>query len=113
MDIRELFRILVKEKGSDLIIKADGCPAMRVQGAVKFVSETRIPEAFAQALADKVIPPKQKARFEAEGEADCSYSIEGVGRFRANLFQYLDLRLPDCTALNLWEHLKLIGGIHG
>jgi twitching motility protein PilT len=87
MDIRELFRILVKEKGSDLIIKADGCPAMRVQGAVKFVSETRIPEAFAQALAEKVIPPKQKARFEAEGEADCSYSIEDVGRFRANLFR--------------------------
>lgn len=33
--------------------------------------------------------------------------------FRANLFRYLDLRLPDCMALNLWEHLKLIGGIDG
>lgn len=33
--------------------------------------------------------------------------------FRANLFRQFDLRLPDCPALNLWEHLKLIGGSHG
>jgi hypothetical protein len=33
--------------------------------------------------------------------------------FRANLFRYLDLRLPDSYALNLWEHLKLIGGSDG
>lgn len=33
--------------------------------------------------------------------------------FRANLFRSLDLRLPDCSTLNLWEHLKLIGDIYG
>ena len=38
---------------------------------------------------------------------------EDVRCFRANLFRYLDLRLPDCSALNLWEHLKLIGGVYG
>ena len=46
MDYRELFRILVKQKGSDLIIKANGCPAMRVQGQIKFVSETKRPAAL-------------------------------------------------------------------
>jgi hypothetical protein len=38
---------------------------------------------------------------------------EDIRCFRANLFRYLDLRLPECTALNLWEHLKLIGGVNG
>jgi hypothetical protein len=33
--------------------------------------------------------------------------------FRANLFRYLDVRLPEFSTLNLWEHLKLIGGNHG
>ena len=28
METRELFRILVKDKGSDLIIKSNGCPAI-------------------------------------------------------------------------------------
>jgi len=87
METRELFRILVKENGSDLIIKSNGCPAMRVQGRVKFVSESRVPESFAANLAGNVIPDKLKARFEAEGEIDCSYSVEGVGRFRANVFR--------------------------
>lgn len=40
-------------------------------------------------------------------------TTEDVDCFRANLFRYLDLRLPECAALNLWEHLKLIGGLHG
>jgi twitching motility protein PilT len=87
MDFRELFRILVKEQGSDLIIKAGGCPAMRVQGRVKFVSETPVPDVFAQALADKVIPERLRTRFDEEGELDCSYTVEGVGRFRANIFR--------------------------
>ena len=68
MDTRELFRILVKEKGSDLIIKANGWPAMRIQGKIKFVSESKVPDAFAQTMAEEVIPDKLKPRFERDGE---------------------------------------------
>jgi hypothetical protein len=42
-----------------------------------------------------------------------SLTPDDVRCFRANLFRYLDLRLPECQVLNLWEHLKLIGGTHG
>lgn len=42
-----------------------------------------------------------------------SLTPDDVRCFRANLFRYLDLRLPGCSALNLWEHLKLIGGVNG
>lgn len=38
---------------------------------------------------------------------------DDVRCFRSNLFRHLDLRLPENSALNLWEHLKLIGGING
>jgi twitching motility protein PilT len=87
MDTRELFKILVKERASDLVIKAGGWPAMRVQGRIKFVSESRVPDAFIQALADEVIPAKLRARFDEDGEVDCSYMVESVGRFRANVFR--------------------------
>jgi len=40
-------------------------------------------------------------------------TTEDVRCFRAILFRHLDLRLPECEVLNLWEHLKLIGGLHG
>ncbi|MHC4959492.1 MAG: type IV pilus twitching motility protein PilT [Planctomycetota bacterium] len=87
MEYRELFRILVKDQGSDLIIKSSGCPAMRIQGHVKFVSETPVPTAFAEMLAEEVIPEGLRDRFERSGELDCSYAVEGVGRFRANIFR--------------------------
>jgi len=41
-----------------------------------------------------------------------SLTPDDVRCFRANLFRYLDLHLVECSALNLWEHLKLIGGPH-
>jgi len=42
-----------------------------------------------------------------------STTPDDIRYFRANLFQHLDLRLSDCSSLNLWEHLKLIGGNYG
>jgi hypothetical protein len=56
------------------------------------------------------------SRYRAE-DAIPSFALnvtpDDIRCFRATLFRHLDLRLPDCSALNLWEHLKLIGGIHG
>lgn len=40
-------------------------------------------------------------------------TAEDAKCFRANLFRYLDVRLPEHAAPNLWEHLKLIGGLDG
>ena len=87
MDTQELFKILVKEQASDLIIKANACPAIRVQGRIKFISESRIPEAFAESLADQVLPETMREQFQRTGEADTSYEIDNVGRFRANIFR--------------------------
>jgi hypothetical protein len=39
-------------------------------------------------------------------------NLEDIKFFRATLFRKFDLRLPDNTSLNLWDHLKLIGGIN-
>jgi twitching motility protein PilT len=60
---------------------------MRIQGKIKFVSETKVPDAFAQGMAEEVVPDKLKPRFERDGEVDCSYEVPGVGRFRANVFR--------------------------
>ncbi|MHC4670525.1 MAG: type IV pilus twitching motility protein PilT [Planctomycetota bacterium] len=111
MDTRELFRILVKERGSDLIIKSNGCPAMRIQGKIKFVSESPVPEPFIQGLLAEVVPVKLRPRFERDGEVDCSYTVENIGRFRANIFRqqgtlclvfrHIHEVVPTMTSLNL------------
>lgn len=38
---------------------------------------------------------------------------EDLEVFRATLFRAFDLRLPERRALNLWEHLKLVGEPNG
>jgi len=123
MDTRELFRILVKERASDLIIKADACPCMRVQGRIKFVSDSKIPGAFAQALVENVIPAPLRPRFEKNGEVDCSYVVEDVGRFRANVFRqqgklclvfrHVNDEVPELEELNLpIRQLQQLAALH-
>jgi len=123
MDTRELFKILVKEKGSDLVIKANGWPAMRIQGKMKFVSENKVPDAFAQVMAEEVIPDQLKPRFERDGEVDCSYEVSGVGRFRANVFRqqgrlclvfrHINESIPAMKDLHLPERqLQQLAALH-
>jgi Tfp pilus assembly ATPase PilU len=38
--LKELLRLMVKERASDLILKAGGCPAMRVAGVIRFIGDT-------------------------------------------------------------------------
>ncbi|MEE8106577.1 MAG: PilT/PilU family type 4a pilus ATPase [Planctomycetota bacterium] len=87
METTELFKILVRERASDLIIKCQACPAIRVQGRIKYISESLVPEAFAESLLEEVLPATLRDQFERTGEADSSYEIDGVGRFRANIFR--------------------------
>jgi hypothetical protein len=53
------------------------------------------------------------SRYRAEDSIPTFYlslNPDDIKFFRATLFRKFDLRLPDNTSLNLWDHLKLIGG---
>ena len=51
--LKELLHIMTKEQASDLIIKAGGCPAMRVSGVIRFLGDTPLThEVMKQYLAD-------------------------------------------------------------
>src|SRR5690606_13294073 len=39
------------------------------------------------ALLEPIIPPANRAQFESEDDTDFAYAIEGLARFRANLFR--------------------------
>jgi hypothetical protein len=54
----------------------------------------------------------QMRKFESIPTFFLNLNLEDIKFFRATLFRKFDLRLPDNTSLNLWDHLKLIGGIN-
>ena len=40
--LRDFLRIMVKENASDLVLKANGCPAVRVAGVIRFLGDQPI-----------------------------------------------------------------------
>jgi twitching motility protein PilT len=86
--IDRLFRRLVEEKASDLHLSSNETPMIRKDGDMKRLSgESPLDAAQLSALLDPIIPDTNRAQFENEDDTDFAYAIEGLARFRANLFR--------------------------
>jgi len=81
-------KTLVEREGSDLHVKVDSPPIARMHGEL-------IPlEGFGQLSSEdterafkEIAEPRSLAEFEEDGEADFSYALGGVSRFRVNCFK--------------------------
>jgi twitching motility protein PilT len=89
----QLLQACVYNEGSDLHIKADSPPLVRIHGDLLPLDiDPTAPEPVALTadevrwLCFSVLTDIQKARFEEELELDFAYEIKGLARFRANLF---------------------------
>ena len=49
--LRDFLRIMVKENASDLILKTNGCPAVRVAGVIRFLGDTPLPSDLMRSFA--------------------------------------------------------------
>ena len=79
---------LVALGGSDLHLKVGAAPSVRVHGGLDALEgyEALRPEDTEEILRE-IIPQQLTGEFESEGEADFSYAVPGVGRFRVNAFR--------------------------
>jgi twitching motility protein PilT len=88
-DIDAALRYVVEREGSDLHVKVPSPPMARIHGELRAVegAEPLSPD-DTQAALDHVLSAEHlRAEFDAEGEADFSYEIEGLSRFRVNAFR--------------------------
>jgi twitching motility protein PilT len=86
--VEDLAKMLVARGGSDLHLKVGASPAVRVHGELRGLEGHGVlrPEDTERMLRE-VLPQKLAGDFEAEGEADFSYAVSGLGRFRVNAFR--------------------------
>ena len=61
-ELRDFLRLMVKESASDLVLKAGGCPAVRVAGSVRFLGDQPLPAALVRSRV-------RRARPESAGDA--------------------------------------------
>src|SRR3989338_6509918 len=86
MTLPELLQKVVEVDGSDLHLTTRTPPQIRVHGHLERLEGPDLTPADTKQLAYSVLTDAQKKRFEETLELDFSFGIQGVGRFRCNLF---------------------------
>lgn len=86
-DLSSLLFLMVREEASDLIVKTGSCPAIRVEGKIRFVADQPTDAEFATRMMAEILDERMQEHFYEHGEVDTSYHVPGIGRFRANVFR--------------------------
>ncbi len=84
--MRELLEEMVSKNASDLHITAGLPPQLRVDGNVLSTEFAVLNGDDTRRLAYSILNEEQKKRFEDERELDFSFGVQGISRFRANVF---------------------------
>ncbi|MCP4146869.1 MAG: type IV pilus twitching motility protein PilT [bacterium] len=88
MNIDDLLKIAVERKASDLHLKVGNHPVLRVDGLLNpLVELKRLMPEDTIAMAAAMMNKGQKEKFKSDHEIDMAYSVQGLGRFRCNVFQ--------------------------
>ena len=119
--MRDLLKLMVEKKGSDLFITVGFPPAMKAQGKLTPISKTALTADNTKAMAYAVMNDKQLKEYEATKECNFAVAPAGIGRFRANAFiqqgyrgvvmRTIETEVPNMDKLRLPEVLK-IGRAH-
>ena len=86
--LNELLARAAAAGASDLHLRADARPALRLRGELTPIDDAApLSSAAIRDLAVGMMTAAQRARFDADLELDYAYSVPGLGRFRCNAFQ--------------------------
>ena len=86
LKITRLMTELVQRNGSDLHLTGDRLPYFRIQGSILPAdTEEYCKEELTKDLIS-ILGDEKIHLFEKEKELDCSYGLEGIARFRLNVF---------------------------
>jgi twitching motility protein PilT len=88
LKIDDLLRTATSHGASDLHLKVGAFPMMRIGGELHPVGDApRMKPEDTLDMAFTMMSSRQKQRFKDVSEVDIGYGLNGVGRFRANIFQ--------------------------
>ncbi len=87
MQLKEILSVMVKQKGSDLYLKKGVPPVVRVGGSLKSFPVDKLTDADIGGYAREILGEKGWEKFQEKNEIDVAYPVEGVGRFRINLYR--------------------------
>jgi twitching motility protein PilT len=115
MELKELLNSMLTKNASDLHLRSDKHAVFRVDGHLSFKTPQPIRGEDVERWMKSIMSDRQMRVFEERMECDLPLSVEGVGRFRVNVyrqrgvvnaaFRLVPARIPS------FEDLKLPGVI--
>lgn len=85
--MKELLELVIQKKASDLHICAGMPPVLRIDGKLVPTEYEPLTANDTKALVFSILTLEQKKILEQRLELDCSYGIDGIGRFRVNAYK--------------------------
>jgi twitching motility protein PilT len=87
LDLIRLLNYVIDEDASDLHLKADSRPRVRVDGQLIEAPFDAVTSEEMELLVGQLLPANRAKEFEATSDADFATSAGGLGRFRGNAFR--------------------------
>jgi twitching motility protein PilT len=84
--LQQLLKSLVEYGGTDLHITTDSAPQIRIDGRMVPLKLPPLDASHTRWLCYGVMTDQQKHRLEEDLEVDFSFGLQGIARFRANVF---------------------------
>ena len=84
--IDQFLKVLVEQGGSDLHLTVGSPPVMRVHGHLQRIKFRELSQSDMEALVYEIMEEDWRINFIDSMDYDFAYEIEGLARFRANVF---------------------------
>ncbi len=97
-EIKQLLEVMVNLGASDLHVTVGSPPMYRIDGDLRPVNCAPLSPKQTEDMMLALTPPTQRQLYEEQGTADFSYAINGVGRYRVNIYHQ---RGSTCLAVRL------------
>ncbi|MFI5303191.1 MAG: type IV pilus twitching motility protein PilT [Nitrospiria bacterium] len=85
-NLQQLLQTLLEKKGTDLHITTGTPPQVRVDGSMVPMSLPPLTPVDTKQLIYSILTDAQKHTFEEENELDFAFGLQGLSRFRVNVF---------------------------
>jgi twitching motility protein PilU len=87
MKVTPYLKILAERDGSDLYFSTGARPSAKFNGVLKPLGKDTAPPGWVNSLAQEIMNDKQKREFAEKPEMNLALSLNGIGRFRVNIFK--------------------------
>jgi len=85
-ELQELCRLAVESKASDLFIKADTPPTLRVHGRIVPTDRPLLTTEETKRMSASLMTEAQRTRFSDYHELDLAFTLGDLARFRCNIY---------------------------